>query len=214
MQSPLTAVGVAAHLPTGSLPGLFRANRPAAAADLDPYLIADPMERHHFRARYADGRLLVGLAWNTRNRKTGRRRCVGLAALAPLLALPGVRWISLQYGEFDALEAEAAAAGVDLLIDRSVDQFKDIDRFAAQVAAMDQVLTIDNSTAHLAGALGVPVWLLLPYAANWRWLLDRADNPWYGSMHLFRQPSPGDWQPAIEAVREALASAIGPSGVR
>jgi tetratricopeptide (TPR) repeat protein len=204
----LSAAGVAAHLPTGSLPGLFRAAQPPtetpSGANLPPYLKADPAEKEQFRTRYADGRRLVGLAWHTKNRKTGRRRCTDLAALARLFALPGIRWISLQYGEFDALEQEAAAAGAELLIDRGVDQFLDIDRFAAQVAAMDQVLTIDNSTAHLAGALGVPVWLMLPYAANWRWLLDSTDTPWYGSMRLYRQPSPGDWQSVIENVRDAL----------
>ncbi len=205
---PLSAAGVGAHLPTGSLPGLFRTNQPTSAAELGPYLKADPAERDRFRAAYTDGRRLVGLAWHTKNRNTGRGRCTDLAALAPLFALPGIRWISLQYGDFGALEAEVAAAGVDLLIDRRVDQFADIDRFAAQVAAMDLVLSIDNSTAHLAGALGVPVWLLLPYAANWRWLLDRADTPWYGSMRLFRQPSPADWRSAIESARESLAAQL------
>ena len=205
---PLSIAGIAAHLPTGSLPGLFRATQTLSATDLSPYLKADPAEREQFRTRYADGRRLVGLAWHTRNRKTGRRRCTDLAALAPLFALPGIRWISLQYGEFDALEQEADAAGVELLIDRSVDQFADIDRFAAQVAAMDQVLTIDNSTAHLAGALGVPVWLMLPYAANWRWLLDSTDSPWYGSMCLYRQPSPGDWQSVIESVHGDLEAVL------
>jgi len=207
-QSSLLGIGVAAHLPTGSLPGLFRANRLPSPASLAPYLVADVEMGDQFRARYADGRRLVGLAWKTSNQKTGRRRSIDLAALAPLFARPELRWISLQYGKFEALEAEAAAAGVDLLIDPSVDQFKDIDCFAAQVAAMDQVVTIDNSTAHLAGALGLPTWLLLPYAANWRWLLNRPDNLWYGSMRLFRQPNPGDWQPAIEQVREALANGM------
>ena len=206
--SPLPAVGVSVQLPTGSLPGLFRINRPISPADLEPYLVADPVVTDQFRSRYADGRRLVGVAWKTRNQKTGNRRSVDLAALALLFALPGIRWISLQYGDLDALEAEADAAGVELLIDHSVDPFKDIDRFAAQVAAMDQVLTIDNSTAHLAGALGMPTLLLLPYAANWRWLLDRPDNLWYGSMRLYRQPSPGAWLPAIEAVRAALADGI------
>jgi tetratricopeptide (TPR) repeat protein len=209
-----TTAGVAAHLPTGSLPGLFRASQPfsqtptrtPSGTDLQPYLKADSAEREQFRTRYADGRRLVGLAWHTRNQKTGRKRCTDLAALAPLFALPGIRWISLQYGEFDALAQEAAAASFELLIDRSVDQLLDIDRFAAQVAAMDQVLTIDNSTAHLAGALGVPVWLMLPYAANWRWLLNRTETPWYGSMRLYRQPSPGDWQSVIGTVHADLAS--------
>jgi ADP-heptose:LPS heptosyltransferase len=86
-----------------------------------------------------------------------------------------------------------------MLIDRSVDQFANIDRFAAQIAAMDMVITIDNSTAHLAGALGVPVSLLLPFAADWRWLVQRIDSPWYPTMRLLRQPKPGDWETVVES---------------
>ncbi len=200
--------GIAAHLPTGSLPALLRACGAPYAADPSPYLQADPAERDRFRARYADGRRLVGLAWQTRNQKTGRKRSIDLAAFAPLFALPGIRWISLQYGDFDELEQQAIAAHAPLAVDRSVDQFADIDRFAAQVAAMDQVVTIDNSTAHLAGALGVPVWVMLPFAANWRWLLNREDSPWYASMRLVRQPAAGDWRAVIKNVHGALASAL------
>ena len=91
-----------------------------------------------------------------------------------------------------------------ILIDRNVDQFNDIDLFAAQVAAMDMVITIDNSTAHLAGALGVPVWLLLPFASDWRWFRRREDSPWYPSMRLFRQPQRGNWQSVVENIRHAI----------
>ena len=96
-------------------------------------------------------------------------------------------------------------AGTPVLVDRTVDQFTDIDRFAAQIAAMDLVITIDNSTAHLAGALtGVPTWVLLPFAPDWRWMLDRDDSPWYPTMRLFRQTSPGDWQGVMRSVQSAL----------
>jgi ADP-heptose:LPS heptosyltransferase len=76
---------------------------------------------------------------------------------------------------------------------------------AALIAALDLVITVDTSVAHVAGALGCPAWLLLPYAPDWRWLLDRNDTPWYDSLHLFRQPSPGDWRSVIGAVATALA---------
>ena len=75
-------------------------------------------------------------------------------------------------------------------------------KFAAQVAAMDLVVTIDNSTAHRAAALGVPVWLLLPFAPDWRWLLDRKDSLWYPTMRLFRQVQPHNWRSVIEQVHE------------
>jgi tetratricopeptide (TPR) repeat protein len=195
---------IAAHLPTGSLPGLFRKSSGAFAATTSPYLVADPEIRQQLRARYADSRRLIGLAWQTNNRKTGRFRSVFLAQFAPLFAKSGIRWISLQYGDQSELESQAAAAGTPILVDRAIDQLTNMDAFAAQVAAMDLVITIDNSTAHLAGALGVPAWVLLPFAPDWRWLLDRKDSPWYPTMRLFRQPQPGDWQSVVEEVESAL----------
>lgn len=197
---------IAAHLPSGSLPGIFRASRAAFAATASPYLVAEPAERQNFRERYSDGRRLVGLAWHTKNQKTGRRRSIELPLLAPLFARPDIRWISLQYGDHDALEQQAEAASAPLFVDRSVDQLADMDRFAAQVAAMDLVITIDNSTAHLAGALSVPTWLLLPFASNWRWLKGCEDSPWYPTIRIFRQPSLGDWVSVIQGVQKALSA--------
>jgi tetratricopeptide (TPR) repeat protein len=212
VSSPNPDARFAAHLPTGSLPALFRASESAFAAPSSPYLVPDRKVRDRFRSRYSGRGRLIGLAWQTRNPKTGRKRSIDLAALAPLFTLPDIRWISLQYGDLGALEQQAAAAsgpilpapGAPIFFDRAVDQFADTDRFAAQVAAMDHVLTIDNSTAHLAGALGVPVWLMLPYAADWRWLKDREDSPWYPTMRLFRQPAPGDWESVLHSVHSAL----------
>ena len=191
---------IAAHLPSGSLPGLFRPTSAAFAATSSPYLIADAVAREGFRAHYsgAHRRRLVGLAWHTNNRKTGRVRSIELSLFAPLIARPGIRLVSLQYGDHEALEKQAAAAHAPLLIDRGVDQFQDIDLFAAQIAAMDMVITIDNSTAHLAGALGVPTCLLLPFVPDWRWLQTRDDSPWYPAMTLFRQPRRDDWQSVVQ----------------
>ena len=200
----VSEVEIAAHLPSGSLPGLFRSTSAAFASTTSPYLIADPIARNRFRTRYADGRRLAGLAWQTKSPKAGHSRSIDLSLLAPLFALPGIRWISLQYGDHDALQAQAAEAAAPILIDRTVDQFSNIDRFASQIAAIDLVVTIDNSTAHLAGSLGVPVWVLLPFAPDWRWLEAREDSPWYPTMRLFRQPKPGDWQSVVERVKSAL----------
>jgi tetratricopeptide (TPR) repeat protein len=199
---------IAAHLPAGSLPGLYRTTEAAFAATTLRYLKADPVARERIRADYSDGRKLVGLAWYTRNQKSGRKRSIALENFASLFALPGIRWISLQYGDFDDLEQQAAAAHAPLLIDRRVDQFADLDRFASQIAAMDMVITIDNSTAHLAGALGIPVRLLLPFSADWRWMEKTVDSPWYPTLRLFRQPKIGDWEPVIESVQSGLAEML------
>jgi ADP-heptose:LPS heptosyltransferase len=85
-----------------------------------------------------------------------------------------------------------------------VDPITDLDGFAAQIAATDLVISIDNSTVHLAGALGKPVWTLLPYAPDWRWMLDRRDSPWYPSMRLFRQAAPGNWESMFDEVASEL----------
>jgi ADP-heptose:LPS heptosyltransferase len=83
-------------------------------------------------------------------------------------------------------------------------QWSDIDLFAAQIAAMDMVVTIDNSTAHLTGALGIPVWVLLPFAPDWRWLQTGEDSLWYPPMRLFRQSQRGDWQSVMQKVQNTL----------
>jgi Tfp pilus assembly protein PilF len=195
---------IAAHLPTGSLPALFRNTNSDFPSNCGSYLNADPIGSARFRDLYSDGRRVVGLAWHTKNAKSGYRRSLELSQLALLFTRIDVRWISLQYGDHDDIEAETAKVGAPMLIDRSVNQFVNIDTFAAQVSAMDLVITIDNSTAHLAGALGVPVWVLLPFSPDWRWLKDREDCPWYPSMRLFRQPSLADWGSVVTQVDRQL----------
>ena len=90
-------------------------------------------------------------------------------------------------------------------LDPGLDQFIDT---AAVIENLDLVITVDTSVAHLAGALGKPVWLLLPYAPGWRWMLDREDSPWYPTMRLFRQPSNGDWTGVFSQVEKALENEI------
>ena len=199
---------IVAHLPTGSLPSLFRTSMAAFADTTSPYLIADEAKRQELRTRYYDGRKLIGLAWHTKSPKTGRSRSITLPLLAPLFAMPGVRWISLQYGDHAELQEQVRTADAPVLIDPEIDQLSDIDNFAAQVAAMDLVITIDNSTAHLAGALGIPTWLLLPFAPDWRWLMTGEDSPWYPSLRLFRQSEPGGWRTVVEGAKNALANLL------
>ncbi len=199
---------IAAHLPSGSLPGLYRRRLEDFATTAAPYLVADAARSRQLRARYDDGRPLVGVAWHSNNQKSGKGRSLDLAQLAPLFAQTGVRWVSLQYGEPIGLREQALTAEAPLLIDAAVDQWTDLDGFAAQVAAMDLVVTIDNSTAHMAAALGVPTWILLPSAPDWRWMLARMDSPWYPTARLFRQPGPGQWQAVLEQVQVMLAARL------
>ena len=201
---PEVATDFASHLPTGSLPHLFRTTVQAFSTGNAGYLKADPEKRDRLRASYGDDRKRIGLAWFTNNPKLGRQRSIDLAQFDAPFKQSNLRWISLQYGDFDHLDEQASAAHAPILVDRTVDQLADMDQFAAQVAAMDLVICIDNSTAHLAGALGVPVWLLLPFASNWRWLTARSDSPWYPTLRIFRQPSIGDWTSVLADVRKSL----------
>ena len=197
---------IAAQLPMGSLPGLFRRSEKEFKAAAFAYLKADPFELGRFHSAYGVDKPVVGVAWRTNSPKSGHKRSIELSLFGSLMANSEVRWVSLQYGDFNALEQQVAAAQLPLLIDRTVDQLANIDLFAAQVAAMDLVITIDNSTAHLAGALGVPVWLLLPAAPDWRWRQEGLTSGWYPSVRIFRQKQRGDWNAVLEDVAQALAA--------
>ncbi len=131
-----------------------------------------------------------------------RRRSIPLAALAPPLDVPGIAWFSLQHGaaanEVAAVRAARALAPLQ--------PASDFDDTAALVAELDLVITVDTSIAHLAGALAIPTWLMLPFAADWRWGVGRSDSPWYPTMRLFRQPAIGDWTSVVRDVAQALRS--------
>ena len=124
---------------------------------------------------------------------------------AGLAALPGITFVDLQYGDTEAeRKAFLDETGTAILHDDGVDQMADLDAFAAQVAAMDLIISIDNSTVHMAGALATPVWTLLPFQSDWRWMTERQDSPWYPEMRLFRQTEPGAWADVIAQVESAL----------
>ena len=127
-----------------------------------------------------------------------------LAQLAPMLQCADYEFHGLQKEMTDADRAWLAAN--PLLIDHS-DQLRDFADTAAVAEAMDLVISIDTSVAHLAGALARPLWVMLPFSADFRWLLDRTDSPWYPTARLFRQVRAGDWDSVILAVTEALPRA-------
>ena len=117
-----------------------------------------------------------------------------------------LRFVDLQYGDTaEDRESLTRESGVGIFHDDDVDQMTDLDTFAAQVAAMDLVITISNTTAHVAGALGVPTWVMLSSAPLNRWMMNRDDSPWYGSVKLFRQSTLGNWSDVVEAVAAELA---------
>lgn len=170
-----------------------------------PYLHAEPGQVGAWGARLPGGRPRVGLAWkgSTAFENDADRSLPALAMLAPLAAVPGIQFVSLQKG---AGEGEAPPPGMALF--DAAPWLTDFAETAAAIHCLDLVITVDTAVAHLAGALGKPCWVLLPdYKTDWRWLTERTDSPWYPErMRLFRQPAPGGWQAVVEAVAAALAA--------
>jgi len=145
--------------------------------------------------------LRIRVTWaGSRDNMQDRVRSCPLSALAPLLARSDVTWISLQKGAGEGQIASVPAAARLVCLDAR----NDFDRTAALVDSLDLVISVDTSIAHVAGALGRPVWILLPFAPDWRWLNTRSDTPWYPTARLFRQPRQDDWRGVVDAVAEEL----------
>lgn len=147
--------------------------------------------------------LKVGIVWaGSPKHQDDRNRSCGLTPLLPLLEVEGVAFYSLQKGE-----RVTERVGIEQIIPLD-EQLQDFADTAKAIAQLDLVITIDTSVAHLAGALGKPVWVLLCYSPDWRWLLNREDSPWYPTMRLFRQTQPGDWQGSCDRVKTALQALV------
>jgi tetratricopeptide (TPR) repeat protein len=201
----LSAPDIVRQAPAGTVARWLRPDLASFAGRGGSYLIADPERVAAFKKSYRGAGLNIGLAWFTKaDQEQGRR--IELEQLEPLLATPGVRFVSVQYGDHRAaIAALKDRTGIEIFEDPSIDQLKDLDGFAAQLAALDLVVTIDNSAAHFAGALGVPCWALLPFLPEWRWQRDRSDSIWWPSLRLFRQRHRDDWREPVAALTTALA---------
>ncbi|MBF0194184.1 MAG: tetratricopeptide repeat protein [Magnetococcales bacterium] len=172
----------------------------------DAHLIADQKLKKSLRKKYQkkNKKLLVGISWNSKN-SNHKNKSITLKQLRPLLGIKGVTFVNLQYGETkDELKESTKKTGVKIITDNTVDQMKDLDSFAAQIAAMDLVVTISNTTAHMAGALGVPTLLMLDKSPLWYWLLKGKNSPWYSSIRLFRQKKLGEWKDVITEVKQEV----------
>ena len=195
------------HVPMLSLPLVFKTTLGTIPRGT-PYLAADPAkcEPWRERLRIERARLRVGLAWaGNVTHSQDRRRSIPLARLLPLVTVEGIDFFSLQKdrGTDQIRELPAAAGLTDCT--QLLNDFADT---AALIAQLDLVISVDTAILHLAGALGRPAWALLPFAPDWRWLLNRDDSPWYPTMRLFRQPRLMDWEPVIDEVREQLQQQV------
>jgi tetratricopeptide (TPR) repeat protein len=189
--------------PLLSLPRLMGIDLASIPAPI-PYLRAPKECREAWAGRLGSrqGRRRVGLAWSgSPTHKGDVERSIPLALFAPLFNVAETEFYCLQ----PAVRGGDEAALQRLPLRYFGDQLNDFTDTAALVDEMDVVISVDTSVAHLAGAMGNPVWILLPYFPDWRWLLERQDSPWYPTARLFRQSEPGDWTSVIAQVAEALA---------
>jgi hypothetical protein len=176
-----------------------------------PYLMADPALIESWRCALAvRPGFKIGIAWQGNPQYTGdKERSISLTEFAPLAAIPGVQLVSLQKGAgSEQLRAAAALCSVIDLgsrLDEEAGAFMDT---AAVMKNLDLVVTADTVISHLAGALGVPVWVALPKVPDWRWLLEREDSPWYPSTRLFRQDRAGDWKSVFARIALAVRGRV------
>ena len=172
-----------------------------------PYLQAEPERVQSWRKKLAPlAGFKLGIVWQGNSQyKSDRQRSIPLSHFEALARMEGVRLVSLQKGP-GANQLDMLAASIDVLdLGQQLETFGDT---AAVLNNLDLVVTADTAVAHLAGALGVPVWLAPPLVPDWRWLLTRADSPWYPQHRLFRQNRPGDWSEVFERIAEALSELV------
>ncbi len=206
LQTRQQAFGAQAHI--ASLGKVFRAQAKDLSRIRTGYLKADTARSAAMRSRLRrTGKIVCGLSWISKNNEFGRSKSLDLMQLRPLLELPGIDFIDLQYGDTSS-ERQALATTRGLTVQKldDVDNFHDVDGLAALINACDIVLTVSNTTAHLACALGKPVLIMVPGSGSlfWYWHIDRADSPWYPTAVLLRQGPDGDWGDVLATARHAL----------
>jgi Flp pilus assembly protein TadD len=195
------------HIPLLSLPSLFGVPPEAATAPV-PYFQPDPTRVEHWRRELADvPGLRIGITWQGSTiHKGDRLRSVQLTRFAPLAAVPGVSLCSIQKGTGSEQLNDPAAAPLNV-IDLGARTDKDMADTAALMMNLDLVIAVDTAVVHLAGALGRPAWVALPFAADWRWLREGERTLWYPTVRLFRQTVRGDWDGVFGRLAVALAAA-------
>ena len=204
-----------AQIAISSLPWAFGTRLETIPAAV-PYLSAEPALREIWRKRIGAEGFKVGVVWQGNpNPEADRARSMPLTSLAPLSGIAGVRLISLQKGagekQLSNLPASMRVETLGADLDAGADAFVDT---AAVITCLDLIITCDTSIAHLAGALAVPVWVALKSDAEWRWLTERADSPWYPTLRLFRQERPGDWVGVFARLAAELGRLAGAGGNR
>ena len=203
--------GLDAHAALMSLPMILKTTLADIPADV-PYLEAEPERVGRWRHELEGfSEFKIGIVWQG-NPQFGmdQLRSIPLPAFAPIAGVPGVRLFALQKGpgseQLRDMGDRLGAIDLTARMDPSAGTFVEE---AAALMSLDLLVTSDTAMAHLAGALGRPVWVALPFSADWRWMLDREDSPWYPTMRLFRQPAWGDWNSVFERIAAELPARAG-----
>lgn len=198
------------QVPAGSLP-LYLRPELSSFPDHNGYLVADQLRVSDWQQRLdaLGPGLKIGISWRGGHISKAKKRSTLLTDWGDILRLPGACFINLQYGDCSAdIENLKQTLDVELHDWEDADALKDLDGFAAQIATLDLVVSVDNSTAHIAGALNVPTLVLQPFAPDWRWLHGRDNSYWYPSVRHLRQQTPGDWSPVLASVREKISAKL------
>ena len=207
--------GVDAQVSIANLGRHLRPDWPSFPKRDRGYLLADPSRTAGLRSRLADDQhKVVGLSWRSVSPQFGRHKSAKLVDFLQMLRLPGVRFVDLQYGETaeerDAIKRET---GIEIVRLKDVDNTYDIDGLAALVSACDAVVTVSNTTAHLAGALGVPTWVFVPngFAHLWYWFAGKEQSPWYPRVTVKFQNEKQSWADLISASAAQIMDQCNPA---
>jgi tetratricopeptide (TPR) repeat protein len=191
------------HLFIGDLPKFFGNSKEKFSFMDSSYLCADKERAKSIRDELCpESDILIGISWKSKNVTLGEKRSLDLTAFSEALNIPKIKLVNLQYGDVSAdISIAKSETGVDVLQCSTVDNMNDLDGLASLIEACDLVISADNTTVHLAGALGKTLWVCLPAIPNWRWMMDAVDSYWYPSAKLYRQKELGVWSDVLADIR-------------
>jgi hypothetical protein len=189
--------------PLPSLPRIFHTTIDSIPSQV-PYMNADlqSVSKWRHRLHIDNSSLNIGLVWaGSPGHLNDRKRSCPIDLFLPIARIDGLRLFSLQK---EIPDRWASGSVTEMNLVDYMEEIEDFSDTAGIIMNLDLIISVDTAVAHLAGALGKPVWTLLPFAPDWRWMLNREDSPWYPTMRLFRQPSSNDWESVISKVRNEL----------
>ena len=190
----------------GSLPRLYRSDIKEFDKTIKGYLKADAMRVKALREEMSlEGKRVIGISWKSIKSLTTAKKSMSLKHFGEMFKGLDVVLLNLQYGDVnEEIEDFIKTTGIQVIQCKSVDNREDLDGLAALIELCDMVVSTSNITIHLAGALAKETYVLLPYVANFWWLLDRADSIWYPTLTLYRQKSLEDWDSVLSAINKDL----------